>query len=78
MSLGSQALLLIRLNAAAADWVRVDDLAAHFGWPADQVRRDLFALEEKGMVRTYRDVFASGTGLITAAKVKAAKGQPCA
>lgn len=50
MSLGTQALLLLRLHARAGQWVGVDELARHFGWPGQQVCDELRALHARGYV----------------------------
>lgn len=56
MSLGQQAVILIRLDAQAGSPVAVDDLAAYMSMPADLVRQRIQELAEAGYAVPLLDV----------------------
>lgn len=64
MSLGQQALILIRLDAQDGQAVAVDDLAQYLRMPADLVRQRIQELAAKGFVLPLLEV---GTALIISA-----------
>lgn len=51
MSAAVRALLLIRLDARAGQFVSVDELAQHYGLGVDQVRAELHDLADAGQVQ---------------------------
>ena len=65
MSLGQQAVILIRLDAQHGQPVAVDDLAAYIGMPADLVRQRIQQLADQGYAVPLLDV---GTALIIGAR----------
>ena len=67
MSLGQQAIILIRLDAQDGAVVQVDDLAAYMRMPASLVRLRIQELSDKGYVLPMRE---ERTGLITGARTK--------
>lgn len=68
MSLGQQAIILIRLDAQDGAVVAVDDLAAYMCMPADLVRQRIQELSDKGYALP---LFEAGTVLIIGARATA-------
>jgi len=65
MSLGQQAVILIRLDAQDGEAVAVDDLAVYMDMPADLVRLRIEELARKGYVMPITEV---GTALVIGAR----------
>lgn len=79
MSLGTQALLLIRLDARSHEFVAVAEMAKYLQLPVEQVRVELQALWDQGYVQCeMRMEPGAPRPVISAAMASAAKGQPCA
>lgn len=68
MSLGQQAVILIRLDAQDGAAVAVDDLTTYLRMPADLVRQRIQELSDKGYAVP---LLQAGTALIIGARAKA-------
>lgn len=67
MSIGEQALILIRLDARHGEVVSVDDLSVYLRLPAERVRQRILELWHQGYAVPEQQGLADGSSLITGA-----------